>query len=478
MRALAIGPREAFVLSRVDGRSSEVEIAQATGLDLDDVIASLTRLHQLGAIAYAGEQPPAAEHSAVVPSGSGSTSVKSLFALFDPRELDEPADLSRERKQQILQTYYALDELTHYELLQVPVDADKKAIKAAYFQVVNLFHPDRYFGKQLGSFKNKLERIFARMTEAEQVLTRKVSRAEYDAYLATRRRTSRFNRLLDDESALNEELERARELIEREAQHDSLGPDASSNGGVTRVRPSQPIMRRISDPEVRKRALARKLRGSAMPSFRPSRPVPAAPLSPSGQDDLRERVDADLKARYESRRAQAQRNQVGRYVEAADKAEANNDPVSAANALRIALELDPNNELLSKRLSVAQADATRVLADSYLQQAQYEEREGQLEVAARNYERAAAGKGVAALYDRAASCLLGAQGDMKHAGELARKAVELAPAQAEYRITLARIYACAKMLNSAVKEAERAVKLAPNSEATKTWLKRIKRGEF
>src|SRR5690606_35094013 len=72
MRALAIGPREAFVLSRVDGRSSEVEIAQATGLDLDDVIASLTRLHQLGAIAYAGEQPPAAEHSAVVPSGSGS----------------------------------------------------------------------------------------------------------------------------------------------------------------------------------------------------------------------------------------------------------------------------------------------------------------------------------------------------------------------------------------------------------------------
>ena len=127
---------------------------------------------------------------------------------------------------------------------------------------------------------------------------------------------------------------------------------------------------------------------------------------------------------------------------------------------------------------MSQADATRVLADSYLQQAQYEEREGQLEVAARNYERAAAGMGVAALYDRAASCLLGAQGDMKHAGELARKAVELAPAQAEYRITLARIYACAKMLNSAVKEAERAVKLAPNSEATKTWLKRIKRGEF
>ena len=67
---------------------------------------------------------------------------------------------------------------------------------------------------------------------------------------------------------------------------------------------------------------------------------------------------------------------------------------------------------------------------------------------------------------------------LKHAGALARKAVELAPSHSEYRITLARIYATAKMLNSAVKEAERAVKLAPQSEAAKDWLKRIKRGEL
>ena len=480
MRALAIGPREAFVFSRVDGHSSEVQIAQATGLDLDDVVASLARLHELGAIAYDGELPPpvSAEHSKVVPSGGSAADTRSnFFVLFDPRELDEPADISPERKQRILETYYALEESTHYELLQVPADADKKSIKAAYFQVVNLFHPDRYFGKQLGSFKSKLERIFARMTEAEQVLTRKATRAEYDAYLATRRQTSQLNQMLSNESALNEELERAREQIEREAQHGPGSPQIE-DGSTAMARPSRPTMRRVSDPEIRKRALARKLRGAAAPLFRASGPVPAVQLTPGSKDDLRDKVDADLKARYESRRAAAQRNQVGRYLEAADKAEANNDPVSAANALRIAHELDPHNELLSRRLSAAQLDATRALADSYLQQAQYEEREGQLERAARNYEKAAAGKGNPALYDRAASCLLSAAADMKYAGDLARKAVELAPERAEYRITLARIYACAKMLNSAVKEAERAVKLAPNSEATKTWLKRIKRGEF
>ena len=37
----------------------------------------------------------------------------------------------------------------------IDAGADKKAIKAAYFELVNDFHPDRYFGKNLGSFKPK-----------------------------------------------------------------------------------------------------------------------------------------------------------------------------------------------------------------------------------------------------------------------------------------------------------------------------------
>ena len=34
-----------------------------------------------------------------------------------------------------------------------------RAIKAAYFEVVNVFHPDRYFGKNVGSFKPKLAEL-------------------------------------------------------------------------------------------------------------------------------------------------------------------------------------------------------------------------------------------------------------------------------------------------------------------------------
>ena len=54
---------------------------------------------------------------------------------------------------------------------------------------MNDFHPDRYFGKSLGSFKPKLERLFTRVTEAHDVLTRVSAREDYDRYLTTVRHT-------------------------------------------------------------------------------------------------------------------------------------------------------------------------------------------------------------------------------------------------------------------------------------------------
>ena len=407
---------------------------------------------------------------------------------YDPRELDEEADLTLDRKHEILAAYHSLEEASHYELLKVSPRADKKAIKAAYFQVVNVFHPDRYFGKRLGGFKSKLEQVFARLTEAQDVLTRQSSRDEYDAYLATKRRTSELDDLLHGASVADE-VERAQARIEQEALQDparfaepklpTFGEPTKGVGAeVRRFRPSQQNLGRLSDPELRKKALARKLRGSGAPPVRTSGPIPAVRPAPADQAKFRESVETNFKAHYQARLVAAKEQQIRHYLERANAAQANKDPVSAMNALKIAVQLDPDNAALAERLEQVQLEATRGLADSYLQQAEYERREGRLERAARNYEKAALGTGSHALYDRAASCLLEANADMKRAGALSRKAVELAPNHSEYRLTLARIYATAKMLNSAVMEAERAVKLAPEDETAKTWLKRIKRGEL
>jgi tetratricopeptide (TPR) repeat protein len=117
------------------------------------------------------------------------------------------------------------------------------------------------------------------------------------------------------------------------------------------------------------------------------------------------------------------------------------------------------------------------LAQSYLEQAKYEERSGRLLEAAQSYERAARGKPSAQILERAAYCLLEGKGDLRKAGELARRAIGLAPNQSVPRVTLARIYMAASMRESAIKELERASELLPGDDSIKDWIKRVRRGE-
>jgi DnaJ-class molecular chaperone len=70
-----------------------------------------------------------------------------------------------------------------YARLDVPRDADRKAIKRAYFAIAAKFHPDRFFKKKLGKAQAPLERLFVRMTEAHDTLADKTRRAAYDATL-------------------------------------------------------------------------------------------------------------------------------------------------------------------------------------------------------------------------------------------------------------------------------------------------------
>src|SRR5262245_16394634 len=96
---------------------------------------------------------------------------------------DEHVDLDDERRAYPTDVHGRPDRLNHSELLGVARDADKKAIKRAYFQLAATIHPDRYFGKRLGSYKPKMETVFARMTAAFETLSDKDKRVAYDAKL-------------------------------------------------------------------------------------------------------------------------------------------------------------------------------------------------------------------------------------------------------------------------------------------------------
>jgi curved DNA-binding protein CbpA len=478
-RRLPIGPEEAFVLSRVDGRSSEAEIAAATGLDAAHVRATLTRLVELGAVQFGGPVQPAPrpvpERSItpgtklsrpVVEARDDSTRTAQhhpAAALYDPGELDEAVDIDLPRRRRILDTFYRLDALSHYELLAVTASADKKEIKQAYYQAVGLFHPDKYFGKKLGSFKPKLERLFARLTEAHDVLTKRDSRQAYDRYLATQQRNEDSERLLGDEQARAAEVDRAEQLIAEEARI----AERASHAAPPRSVP--PATSRPIDQDARKRALARKLGKS---------PTPSRPSMPSvDQSQIREHVTDELRRRYQQRVTLARKKQIEHYLQAADQALDEKNLASAANALRVAASLAPNDAELAARLEQVQQQVNVDLAESYLEQGRYEERSGRLIEAAVSYQRAARGRPDPRLFERAASCLLEGKGDLRRAGELARKAVSLAPGQAEPRVTLARVYLGAGMRESALKEFERAAELSPGDDSIKDWIKRVRRGE-
>lgn len=106
-------------------------------------------------------------------------------------ELDEDVDLDFDHRMYILEMHERLSKITHYDLLNVDSKADKKEIKRAYFLFAGQFHPDRFRGKRLGSFKPMIDDIFSRATLAHDTLTSVEQRAKYDAMLGGPKMASR-----------------------------------------------------------------------------------------------------------------------------------------------------------------------------------------------------------------------------------------------------------------------------------------------
>lgn len=475
------------MLSRVDGSTPASEIAAATGLSEERVLQCLDHLRQLGAISFgAGTVPslqggtkdtsvasgPRPQSSArlkpVVEEDTGRASmIHPAARAYDPALLDEPAELDVERKRLILDLYYSLDQLTHYTLLEVPEQATKEQVKEAYYQRVGLFHPDRYFGKELGSFKPKLEKVFGALTKAYDTLSRKRSREEYDRYLSARRHTaglreSRPPTRITPFPGPRSPAERTAAVASQPA------PQATPAGaGAAPQRPSVPP----SDPSALRQALARKFRGSRPSIPPPSPPGEALPVDAAG---AAEQVSKELKARYAKHIEQNSASPLAKYRKFAEEAiEARNYP-SAVNALKVALSLAPEDPELTKLLQQTQEQADVALADQFLEQARYEEKDGRLIKAAESYARAARGKKSALLYDRAAMCLIQAGTNARKAVELARNAVELEGERGTYRLTLARAFHLANLSASASVEIKRAAALAPDNDEIKIWLKRLK----
>jgi Tfp pilus assembly protein PilF len=150
------------------------------------------------------------------------------------------------------------------------------------------------------------------------------------------------------------------------------------------------------------------------------------------------------------------------------------DHPAAANALRLALTIDPDNpEILAAHREAAGLAAV-ALADGYLKQETTRAATGngsRLSV----YTRAAAGMpNDAAVMQKAANALLKSSGDMHLAADYAKKAVALAPNRIEARLVLIEVYIAEGLPLAAKREFDQARQIAPQDDRITELSKRLK----
>lgn len=396
-------------------------------------------------------------------------------------EIDESLSISVELQRRIIDLSARLDELDHFQLLGVSMNAERAAIKRAYFSVIGTFHPDKYFGKRLGGFTKRMERIFQRLTEAHDVLSNRQAREEYEAYLAALGRTRELDAVADMPPPSVEELEQLlRQAEEATKQRDPKPPPTPARPPMVppplpRKAPLRRPIEMVDDPVARRQALARKLGLPAAAAPPPPTPEPV-------QDEIRARAARhsaavkELHRRYQHRRGAIRDQRIARFAIAAEEAIASGNTVSALNTLKIARSLSGGDRATVERIEELEKQVGASVADTYLERARYEEANGHYEEAARSYTRAARGRPGSDVLRSAAECYLKAGVELRLACDLAREAVQMAPDRADLRLSLAKIYEAAGMQQSAIRELERALELNPESDRIKQWLKRIKRG--
>jgi curved DNA-binding protein CbpA len=96
--------------------------------------------------------------------------------------MPELVDLEPSRQQEIIELEKAQEGKDYFFLLGLPPGAPIEEVKRSFLDFALKYHPDRYAGLNLGSFRARIERIFRRVSEAHSVLSNPEKR---EAYLRT-----------------------------------------------------------------------------------------------------------------------------------------------------------------------------------------------------------------------------------------------------------------------------------------------------
>ncbi len=263
LQQLPLTPSEFFVLSRLDMPIKIADLLKACGLPPPEAEAALAKLLSLGAAkllepapeprrpvaqgaaaerkrqslvaqlaaARTRHEPPPSSQSAATTTTTTTTTAQDSAAApgegppppwprvpdSDARVLSELA-IPVEEQQRILALHDRLEELSPFEILGIWPTHDMRLVRRAYHEVSRDFHPDSYFGQNIGRFSEYLAALFRRATQAHEALRAADVRAPFvDAEIARRAELERRAKLVDDAARKRDEFRRAQEEAEAAA---------------------------------------------------------------------------------------------------------------------------------------------------------------------------------------------------------------------------------------------------------------------
>lgn len=442
--------RDAFVLTRIDGRSSVADLCSVTGLGERETLQHLERLVKAGLV-YLEEAKGARRpinlrkrHSAPepvpaldVPDYNGSTAEEAgwlrqfgdLGAVpglrrrgtgtlrfgqmkFDQDLLREAEILTVEFKKEAVFLHACIGQIDHFEFFNIEPTDDRKAIRKAYFEFSRRFHPDTVFRKNVGPFEDLIAVIFKHGTEAYELLSSNaVFRERYVNAISAR---------------------------------DKLAEEAAAT-------------RRVKQEKARLGRMRKQTSGR--------------------KDALRARLQQNTAARSAVSRDKTVSSRISKakqlYLEGMAHYE-NESYISAANSLRLASSYDPKNNEYSAALALAEERMKASKAEAQWKRGYIQESLGHISDALEAYLEAADVLPKPDYCAHIAHLLLKYDQDLHKAEELAVKAVQGDPMNIEFKLILGRIYQQAKLSKKAATVFEQVLELDSRHEEAKLALKKLK----
>ncbi|MDA3863507.1 MAG: hypothetical protein PF689_06515, partial [Deltaproteobacteria bacterium] len=172
-----------FLLSKIDGKATINDIASLCTRSPDDVTKELKKLAEANIVYFDSEEP-----SKKSTSGEYLIPEQYLVPLECVEKLQglDEVEISQQRQEEILRVHNTISKLNPVQIFHLDGDYSDKEVKRKFRKFTMRFHPDRYYGKKLGPYKEILHQIFKIISDNYKLVAQHENRQKIqDAFRGT-----------------------------------------------------------------------------------------------------------------------------------------------------------------------------------------------------------------------------------------------------------------------------------------------------